>query len=103
MGVLNASVKEAEQKFEAAQARASDVADQFLKRAGDAADKVSDRAETVVAVAQEKSAAAADSVNDVTTQLQDALIKSAKTQPLTTVAIAVAAGFALGALWRSGR
>jgi len=37
----------------------------------------------------------------VADNLQDALHKSIREQPMTTLAVAVMAGFVLGALWRS--
>jgi ElaB/YqjD/DUF883 family membrane-anchored ribosome-binding protein len=83
--------------------RMSSVADQVGQRVASTADRVSDKATQALATAKERGAAAADSANEVATTLQDALAQSARNQPITTIALSVAAGFLLGALWRTGQ
>jgi len=83
--------------------RASTMADQIGQRVSSAAERVSDRVGALSATAQEKGAIAADSTKEVAGNLRDALTDSARSQPITTIALAVGAGFLLGAIWRSGR
>ena len=112
MGSLDTS-REIDQMREAASGmanRMSTIADQVGQRVSTAAERVSDKAGGVLdkaggalATAQEKGAAAANSANEVAGTLRDALAQSARSQPITTIALAVGAGFLLGAIWRSGR
>lgn len=83
--------------------RVSSIAGQVGKRVSDTADKVQNSASNAISTVQEKGAAAADSANEVATTLGDALRQSARTQPLTTVALSITAGFLLGAMWKIAR
>jgi ElaB/YqjD/DUF883 family membrane-anchored ribosome-binding protein len=83
--------------------RVSSLADQVGQRASSAAAAMQDRASSALTAAQETTAAAADSAKEVTNSIGDALVKSAREQPLTTIAFAVTAGFMFGALWKSSR
>ena len=83
--------------------RMSTIADQVGQRVSTAAERVSDRASGALATAQEKGTAAANSANEVAGTLREALAQSARSQPITTIALAASAGFLLGAIWRSGR
>ena len=79
------------------------MADQVGQRVSSVAERASDKASGALATAQEKSAAVASSANEVAGTMRDALAQSARNQPLTTIALAIGAGFLLGAIWRSGR
>jgi ElaB/YqjD/DUF883 family membrane-anchored ribosome-binding protein len=83
--------------------RAATIADQVGQRVSSAADRVSDRIGGISATAQEKGTAVAKSTKEVAGTMRDALTESARNQPLTTIAMAIGAGFLLGAIWRSGR
>jgi ElaB/YqjD/DUF883 family membrane-anchored ribosome-binding protein len=75
------------------------VAEQAKGKAAEAAE----RASGALTAAQERGSAAASEVGEAIGSLREALNKSAREQPGTTVLLSVAAGFLLGALWRSGR
>ena len=83
--------------------RASTMADQIGQRVSSAAERVSDTVGALTATAQEKGAVAASSTKEVAGNLRDALTDSARSQPITTVALAMGAGFLLGAIWKSSR
>jgi ElaB/YqjD/DUF883 family membrane-anchored ribosome-binding protein len=54
---------------------------------------------TVVADAQDKGAEAVDAVREVRDNLADAVDKSLKKRPYTTLVLAAGLGFLLGAMW----
>jgi ElaB/YqjD/DUF883 family membrane-anchored ribosome-binding protein len=83
--------------------RASAMADQIGQRVSSAAERVSDKVGALSATAQEKGAVAANSTKEVAGNLREALTDSARSQPITTIALAIGAGFLLGAIWKSGR
>lgn len=53
----------------------------------------------IVSDVQDRRREALEAVGEVRDNLQDALDKSLKTRPYTTLMLAVAFGFVLGALW----
>lgn len=81
----------------------------IAERAGNAAEAIGKRADaamqtasTAVANAKDKGGQAIDQASNVMGNLRQAVETSVKTQPVTTVLMAIAAGFLVGALWRSG-
>lgn len=53
--------------------------------------------------AQQQGGEAADSAGEVVGNIRHAIDKSARSQPTTTVVLAVGFGFLLGAMWARGR
>lgn len=74
-------------------------------RAADAAANATDRAaaqvESTVSDIAQRGREASRSVRDVADNFGSALDRSLERQPMTTVALAVAVGFVLGALWKA--
>jgi ElaB/YqjD/DUF883 family membrane-anchored ribosome-binding protein len=79
--------------------KVSDVAD----RASGALSDVADRASGALSEAKERGSEAASNAGDVIGALRNAVTETARTQPGTTVLLSIAAGFLLGAMWKSGR
>lgn len=103
MGSLDTSRDELQDAAGVAAKRASTMAEQIGQRVSSAADRVSDTFSGLPATAQEKSRAVAESTKEVAGNMRDAVTDSARSQPLTTVALAMGAGFLLGAIWKAGR
>jgi ElaB/YqjD/DUF883 family membrane-anchored ribosome-binding protein len=59
------------------------------------------KAESATAQAENAAYDAANAVREVTGKFGDALDKSVERQPMATIAMAVAVGFVLGALWKA--
>ena len=72
------------------------------EKVGQRINRTMEQAGSAVATVQEKSSEAAGRAGDVVGNFRQAIEKSARSQPTTTVLMAVAAGFLLGAIWRSG-
>lgn len=79
--------------------KASATMDQVGKKVGETADKASN----VIAAMQDRGERARTSTNEVFGNIREAIEKSARTQPTTTILISAAAGFLIGALWKSAR
>ncbi len=62
---------------------------------------VADSVEDVAAAAMSRGRALGENVQDVATNFKGAVDSSVRNQPLTTLAIAAAMGFLLGAVWKS--
>ncbi len=62
---------------------------------------VADSVEDVAAAAMARGRALGENVQDVATNFKGAVDSSVRNQPLTTLAIAAAMGFLLGAVWKS--
>jgi len=103
MGSLDTTRDQLQDAAAVAANRAATIADQMGQRVSSAADRVSDGIGELSATAQEKGTAVAKSTKEVAGAMRDALTESARSQPLTTIAMAIGAGFLLGAIWRSGR
>jgi ElaB/YqjD/DUF883 family membrane-anchored ribosome-binding protein len=103
MGSLDTSRDQLQDAAGAVANRAATIADQMGQRVSTAADRVSDRIGALSTTAQEKGAVVAKSTQEVAGNLRDALTDSARKQPLTTIAMAMGAGFLLGAIWASRR
>lgn len=70
-------------------------------RAEKAADTVASQMESTVSDLTQRGREASRSVRDVADNFGSALDRSLERQPMTTVAMAVAVGFVLGALWKA--
>ena len=77
--------------------RASDLAD----KAGKQFDRALDSAEGVARQVADQGREATERVGEVAGNIRGAVDKSVKDQPMATLAVAAAAGFVLGALWKS--
>ena len=75
------------------------LADQVREKASN----VADRASSAISDAKDRGTEAADNAGEVIGALRDAVTHAARTQPGTTVLLSIAAGFLLGAMWKSGR
>ncbi len=72
-----------------------------MKREDNFAQTAGYKAQAATANAQDKAEEAASSVREVAHNFGDALDESLQKQPMTTLAMAVAVGFVLGALWKA--
>ncbi|HWE19279.1 MAG TPA: hypothetical protein VG758_19195 [Hyphomicrobiaceae bacterium] len=75
----------------------SDLAD----KATDQLKKVADRVESVAGAAGDQVRDFSDRTGEVAGNFKRAVDKSVKEQPMTTLLMAAAVGFVLGALWKS--
>jgi ElaB/YqjD/DUF883 family membrane-anchored ribosome-binding protein len=75
----------------------SDLAD----KATDQLKKVADRVEGVAGAAADQMRDVTDRTGEVAGNFKRAVDKSVKEQPMTTLVMAAAIGFLLGALWKS--
>lgn len=87
---------------------ASETANDLAGKAAELADKAGRHIDSAVTSAEstvrqvaESGREASQHVNKVAGNLKGAVDKSLKDQPLTTLAMAAAAGFVIGALWKS--
>jgi ElaB/YqjD/DUF883 family membrane-anchored ribosome-binding protein len=64
-------------------------------------DRVAEQVESTAAELAERGREASRSVRNVADNFGTALDRSLERQPMTTLAMAVAAGFVLGALWKA--
>jgi ElaB/YqjD/DUF883 family membrane-anchored ribosome-binding protein len=69
--------------------------------AANATDRVATQVESTVSDIAARGREASRSVRDVADNFGTALDRSLERQPMTTVAMAVAVGFVLGALWKA--
>lgn len=67
----------------------------------DLTDRVAEQVESTAAELAERGREASRSVRNVADNFGTALDRSLERQPMTTLAMAVAAGFVLGALWKA--
>ncbi|MBL8882795.1 MAG: hypothetical protein JNL45_07060 [Hyphomicrobium sp.] len=77
--------------------KAADLADKATKQL----DSAIESAETAVRDIAGQGREASERINAVAGNLKTAVDKSVKDQPLTTLAMAAAFGFVIGALWKS--
>ncbi|QGM94825.1 hypothetical protein F7D13_12800 [Methylocystis rosea] len=71
-------------------------------RVGQRINQTMEQAGSAMSTVQEKGSEVAGRAGDVIGNFRQAIEKSARSQPTTTVLMAVAAGFLLGAMWNSG-
>ncbi|HEY8137715.1 MAG TPA: hypothetical protein VIF61_07725 [Methylocystis sp.] len=64
---------------------------------------VANRASGALSEAKERGSEAAGNAGEVIGTLRNAVTEAARRQPGTTVLLSIAAGFLLGAMWKSGR
>lgn len=79
----------------------ADQANKYVAAAGDQLDKVVQGAESTARNVAAHGREAGERVQEVAGNFQTAIDKSVREQPLTTLAVAAALGFVLGALWKS--
>jgi ElaB/YqjD/DUF883 family membrane-anchored ribosome-binding protein len=72
-----------------------------MNREDTQAKNVGQKAESLTAQAENAAHEAADAVREVRDNFGNALDDSLERQPITTIAMAVAVGFVLGALWKT--
>ncbi|MBS0233588.1 MAG: DUF883 family protein [Proteobacteria bacterium] len=70
-------------------------------KAKQAYDDASDRAQDMASRAQDMAGQAREQVGEVAGNVKGAIDKSVKDQPFTTLLMAAAVGFVVGALWKS--
>ena len=72
-----------------------------MNREDTRAKTVGQKAESATAQVENAASEAVDAVREVTDNFGNALDNSLERQPMTTIAMAVAVGFVLGALWKT--
>src|ERR1700680_3377483 len=75
--------------------------DKIYDKATDTSLHVTDQAEHFAGRVAEQGREVGDQVQEVAGNLKGAVDKSAKAQPMATVAMAAVLGFVLGAIWKS--
>jgi ElaB/YqjD/DUF883 family membrane-anchored ribosome-binding protein len=81
--------------------RASKIASDLKDKASDQFSKVAGQAEDMANRVTEQGREAAERMGEVAGNLKGAVDRSVKDQPMATLAVAVAVGFVLGAIWKS--
>ncbi len=76
-------------------------AEDLAAKAGDQIDRVVSSVEQTARTIADQGRQAGEQVGVVADNFKTAVDKSVKDQPLTTLAVAAAAGFLLGAIWKS--
>ena len=79
----------------------SDKASDLKDQATDQIKKVTDRVEGLASGAADQMREVGDRAGEVAGNLNSAVDKSVKDQPMATLAMAAAVGFVLGAIWKS--
>lgn len=79
----------------------ADAASDLAGKAGQQFDRALGSAEATMRSVAEQGRDASERVQVVAGNLKGAVQKSVQEQPMTTLAVAAAAGFVLGALWKS--
>ena len=79
---------------------AQQLADILAERGGATWRKAKSNVEGVITEAQDKGMDAVDAVREVGDNMADALDRSLKERPYTTLALAIGIGFLFGATWR---
>ena len=80
---------------------ASDKISDLKDKATDQLGKAADQAESMANRVAEQGREASERMQEVAGNVKGAVDKSVKDQPMATLAMAAAAGFVLGALWKS--
>ena len=81
--------------------RAGSQMDDLVDKGAEQFKKVADRVEGIATGVSDQMREASDSTGKVAGNLKKAVDKSVKAEPMATLAMAAAAGFVLGALWKS--
>jgi len=79
----------------------ADKAADFAEKATDQIGRVIENVDATARNVAEQGRQAGEQVQEVAGNFKSAIEKSVKTQPMTTLALAVMAGFVVGALWKS--
>lgn len=100
-----ATLSSAQNNVEAAGRKAAstmaDTASDLASKASHQFDKVVDSAESTVRSVADQGREASERVGEVAGNFRGAVQKSVSDQPMATLFVAAAAGFVLGALWKS--
>lgn len=81
--------------------KARATADQIADATADYANKAIETTQAALNTVADQARDSGERVQQVAGNMKTAVDKSLKTQPMTTLAIAAAAGFVMGALWKS--
>lgn len=84
-----------------AAANVADKANELAGRAGQQVDRAIENAEDAVRNLADQGRDAGQRVTEVAGNMRSAVDKSVREQPMATLAVAVAMGFVVGALWKS--
>lgn len=79
----------------------ADKAAEYAQKAGSKIDETLEGATSVARAATQKGRQASAQAEEVASNFKQAVDKSLKQQPMTTLALAALAGVAIGALWKS--
>lgn len=77
------------------------TADELADKAVNLAEKTTDQIERTVRNVADQGRVATENVQVVAENFKTAIDKSVKDQPLTTLAVAAAVGFVVGAIWKA--
>jgi ElaB/YqjD/DUF883 family membrane-anchored ribosome-binding protein len=91
----------AERDVRKAAGTVSDMAGDLADKAGRQLDRAIDQAQATARTIGEQGREAGERAQEVAGNLKGALDKSLKERPTTTLVLAAAVGFVLGALWKS--
>ncbi len=80
---------------------ASSTAHDVKERLADQTEKLGSHMERMAQSASDQASQMGDSMRDVANNIDTAIRRSVKEQPMTTLAMAAAVGFVLGAIWKS--
>lgn len=80
---------------------ASSAASDMKERAGEHAERLGQSMQGVGQQMQHQAGMMGDNMKQVATNLDSAVRRSVQDQPMTTLAMAAALGFVLGAIWKS--
>lgn len=81
----------------------TDIAGSIAEQASSMAQQAGSAVQQGVGAVTERSGRLAESAGQVLGNFRSAVETSARSQPTTTVILAALAGFAFGAIWRTGR
>jgi len=90
-----------EQRARAAGAQIGDKASELASKAGEKIEDAMHSAEETARHVAQQGREAGERVQEVAGNVRMAVDKSVRDQPMTTLAVAAALGFVLGALWKS--
>ena len=79
----------------------TDKATDFAGKAGEQLDKAADTASSAFKSVSATGRDASERVGEVAGNVKSAIDKSVSEQPMTTLAVAAAVGFIIGAIWKS--
>lgn len=96
-------VRESDRPIDDAASFIAEKAAAAADRVGAAMDQTIEKASDVIESVQKQGGDAADRSGEVVANIRNAIDNSARSQPTTTVLLAVGLGFLLGAMWKSGR